>query len=411
MDLRTGAAFWPIRDGLLQTYPPLDSDLSPDVVVIGAGCTGALVAYRLCEAGARVVVLDKRDVASGSTAATTGLLLYDTDSSLVELASSIGETSAVRAWQLGREAIDGIDELCATLDDRCGFARRDALYLASSRRDAHTLTREYELRARNGFDVEWLPAAEVHARYGIRAPGAILSRGGGEIDNYRFTHALLRAAVSRGVRVFDRTEVSGVRAFADRVVVATTRGPRITASHVVWATGYESIEEIQKNVGRMCSTWVVVSEPVSARDLWRDRVLIWETARPYLYARTTEDGRVMLGGEDEASATRHANDRLLDKKARRLVRRFNGWFPDVAFEPAYRWAGVFSTTADGLPYIGTVRDHPRAWLALGYGGNGITFAAIAARLIRDAWRGIANPDAAIFAFDRHRPTINLRNAS
>src|SRR2546421_11215606 len=122
MDLRTGVAFWPIRDGLIQSYPPLDSDLTVDVVIIGAGCTGALAAYRLCEAGASVVVLDKRDVASGSTAATTGLLLYETDSSLVELADAIGEEAAVRAWQLGREAIDEIDDLYGVLGERCGFA-------------------------------------------------------------------------------------------------------------------------------------------------------------------------------------------------------------------------------------------------------------------------------------------------
>ena len=400
MDLRTGAAFWPLRDGLLHTYPPLDADLIADVVVIGAGCTGALTAYRLCEAGANVVVVDKRDVASGSTAATTGLLLYETDSSFAELADAIGESAAVRAWQLGREAIDEIDDLCRTMGDGCGFARRNSLYLASSRRDARALAREHELRARHGFDAEWLSAAELKARYGIAAPAAIAGRGAGEIDNYRFTHALLRAASARGVRVFDRTEVRTVRVHRDHVVVVTARGSRIKAGHVVWSTGYESVEETQKNVGTQYSTWVVVSEPVDDLGRWKGRELIWETARPYLYARITDDGRIMLGGEDERSATRQSKHRLLDPKARRLIERFHHWFADVPFEPAYRWAGVFSTTRDGLPYIGTVRQHPRAWLALGYGGNGITFAAIAARLIRDAWRGVPNPDAAIFAFDR-----------
>src|SRR3954471_4073481 len=191
MDLRTGAAFWPLRDGLLHTYPPLDSDLTADVVVIGAGCTGALVAHRLCEAGANLVVLDKRDVASGSTAATTGLLLYETDTSLVELAGAIGENAAVRAWQLGREAIAEIDDLCGTFGDRCGFAGRPSLYLASSRRDARALAREHALRELHGFDAEWLSESDVEAQYGIAAPAAIAGRGSGEIDNYRFTHALL----------------------------------------------------------------------------------------------------------------------------------------------------------------------------------------------------------------------------
>ena len=141
---------------------------------------------------------------------------------------------------------------------------------------------------------------------------------------------------------------------------------------------------------------------VGGRDPWTDRAVIWETSRPYLYARTTDDGRIMLGGEDEPFARRHTNDRLLESKSRRLVDRFHRWFPDATFEPAYRWGGVFSSTRDGLPYIGSVREHPRAWLAVGYGGNGITSAVIAARLIRDSWRGVPNSDAAIFAFDRIR---------
>ena len=73
MDLRTGCAFWMLKDGLLASYPSLAADLSADVAIIGAGITGALVARELTNAGANVVVVDRRDVASGSTAASTGL--------------------------------------------------------------------------------------------------------------------------------------------------------------------------------------------------------------------------------------------------------------------------------------------------------------------------------------------------
>jgi glycine/D-amino acid oxidase-like deaminating enzyme len=143
-----------------------------------------------------------------------------------------------------------------------------------------------------------------------------------------------------------------------------------------------------------------VSEPLADLGSWRGRELIWETARPYLYARVTDDGRALVGGEDEPFSTRHANPRRLSRKTNRLVARFRKWFPTIDVEVAYSWAGAFSTTRDGLPFIGTTPEHPHAWLALGYGGNGITFSMIAANLIRDAWLGRANPDAKIFAFDR-----------
>lgn len=400
MDLRSGAAFWPIRDGLLLTYPSLDRDEVADVAIIGAGVTGALVAQRLAASGVNVVVVDKRDVATGSTAATTGLLLYETDTSLGDLIGAVGQSDAVRAWQLGRAAIDSIERMCGDFGDDCGFSRRDALYFASSRRDARALAGEHALRVQHGFDVTWLSAADALARYGVTVHGALLTPGNAQIDGYRFTHRLLGNATRHGARVYDRTEVVTVDAHDDGVVVHTDRGAQIVARRVVWATGYEAVEETQRRVGRMNSTWVVISEPVPDADLWRDRVLIWETARPYLYARTTEDGRVLLGGEDEPFSRRHENDRLRSKKARRLIERFGKLFPQIRFEVAYQWAGVFATTHDGLPRIGSVPEHPHAWLTLAYGGNGITFAAIAANLIHDAWHGVPNDDARIFAFER-----------
>ena len=400
MDLHSGAPFWPLKNGLLHDYPAIADDERADVLVIGAGVTGALTAVHLAEAGADVVVLDKRDAAMGSTAATTGLLLYETDTDLLDLVAAIGEADAVRAWRAGREAIDAIAARCHTIAGGCGFARCDSLYLASSPDDARRLAAEYDIRAAHGFDVEWRSATALADEYGIERPAAILSRRGGQIDSYRFTHGLLQQATALGARVYDRSEVSRVDVAGDGIDALTARGPRVAARHVVWATGYESIEETQANHGEPHSTWAVVSEPVRDLGRWRDRVLMWETSRPYLYARLTGDDRVMLGGEDEPFAEGHADATVMTAKTERLLERFRGLFPDLELEIAYRWAGTFTTTPDGLPRIGTLPAHPHAWLALGYGGNGITFSMIAAHLIRDAWLGVDHPDARLFSFDR-----------
>jgi len=400
MDLRSGAAFWPIKNGLLAVYPPLTNDERADVAVVGSGITGALVAHRLASAGANVVVLDRRDVASGSTAATTGLLQYETDTSLVELAAAIGEPQGVRSYRLGLEAIDDIEALVADLGDRCGFDRRSSLYLASSRRDARDLADEHAMRSKHGFDVAWLSSASLNERYGIDAHAAILSGGDAAIDAFRFTHRLLEAAGRMGARVYDRTAVDRVDAGPDGVSIETDRGACVRARRIVWATGYEAVEDTNKRVGKMYSTWALVSEPLADLGPWHDRELIWETARPYLYARVTDDGRAILGGEDEPFSTRHDNPKRLLRKTARLVALFRRLFPSIELEVAYSWAGAFSTTRDGLPYIGTTPEHPHAWLALGYGGNGITFSMIAANLIRDAWMGRPNPDTALFRFDR-----------
>jgi glycine/D-amino acid oxidase-like deaminating enzyme len=400
MDLRTGCAYWLIRNGLLASYPRLDRDENADIAIIGAGVTGAAAAYRLSLAGANVVVVDRRDVASGSSAASTGLLMYEIDKSLGDLARLVGIDAAVRSYRLGVEAIDRIEAICGDVGDSCGFARRPCLYLASSRRDAAMLVTEHALRRAHGFAVDLLTAGDVISRFGLRAPGALWSQGEAEIDCYRFTHRLLAAAARAGARIYDRSDVVNIRRVAGRLEIRTGDRCRVRARRVIWAGGYETTESIRERVTNLNSTWTCATEPVATFESWEERCLIWETARPYFYLRTTDDGRVLLGGEDSRYSQRHTRTRLLTAKADTLLRRFRRMFPKITVEAAYSWAGVFAETRDGLPCIGAMRGDPDTWYALGYGGNGITLSVIAADLLRDAWEGRANQDAQIFRFSR-----------
>jgi glycine/D-amino acid oxidase-like deaminating enzyme len=75
-------------------------------------------------------------------------------------------------------------------------------------------------------------------------------------------------------------------------------------------------------------------------------------------------------------------------------------FPAITADADWRWGGTFGETEDGLPYIGTVRQFPHGYFALGYGGNGITFSWIAANILLDLFLGRPNPDAELFRFDR-----------
>jgi glycine/D-amino acid oxidase-like deaminating enzyme len=397
MDLRTGPAYWPLKSGLISVYPALEQDETCDVAVLGAGITGALAASRLATAGCDVVVLDGNDVAMGSTAGSTGLLQYETDTPLGQLISYIGADQAVLSWRAGLRAVDEIEQLCGS---HCDFTRRPSLYLASRRADARKLRREYELRASHGFDVTWLERKEIARRYGFERDGAILSGGDAEVDPYQLTHRALAGATERGTRVYDRTHVDRIQPAANGITLETNRGATVKARRLVIAAGYEVARHLKRDRGHLHSTWAMISEPLREFSWWPDRCLIWETRRPYLYIRTTADGRVIAGGEDEPWSSAHESIGLMKKKVMRLTRKFRALFPGVEIEPAYAWAGIFGTTPDGLPYIGTLPEYPHTYFALGYGGNGITFGMIAADLIRDWWAGTPSVGQTLFGFDR-----------
>ncbi len=403
MKLLSADPFWPIRDGLPASYPALEADTSCDVAVIGAGVSGALVAWQLANAGVETLVLDRAHVAHGSTAGSTSLLQYELDVPLHRLARQIGRERAEGCYRRCRDAIGEIARIVQALgaEEACGFSRRRSVYLASRPAHVGRLQREYDARRAAGFEVEWWARREVARESTLPHSAAIVSRDGAQIDAYRFTHALLADAVRRGARVFDRTAVTQAKFGGRQMELKTARGGRVRARSIAIATGYEAATYLKRNVTALHSTYALVSEPVASFEGWpAGGGLIWDTGDPYLYLRTTPDGRAMIGGYDEPFRDPVVRDRLLPAKTAALARRFRQLFPRIPFEVAGAWAGTFAKTPDGLPLIGRHPEWKRVWLALGYGGNGITFSVLAAETIRDGILGKRNADEALFGFGR-----------
>lgn len=402
MDLRSGCTFWPDLTPNVPRYGPLGRDLSCDVAILGGGITGALAAYFLTHAGLHAVMLDRRPVAAGSTAASTGLLQYELDTLLVDLTERIGQDRALRAYRVSHDSLERFPELVQDVGDACGLARRPSLYLASGDADVDKLRRECEARRSIGIDVEFLSEAAVRERFPFSRPAALWSAKAMEVDPYRLTHRLIARAVGRGLEVFAGTEATTYESHGDGVTLRTADGPTVRARHVVFATGYETPAFLADGVCSCAlkSTFAMVSQPLDSFSGWPERCLIWESAHPYFYLRTTPDGRAMLGGEDEDFADPKRRDGLIGAKAQTLAKKFRAMFPAIEMTPDCAWAGTFAETADGLPYVGTVPQFPRGYFALGYGGNGITFSLVAARIITDMILGRPNADAELFAFAR-----------
>lgn len=176
----------------------------------------------------------------------------------------------------------------------------------------------------------------------------------------------------------------------------------ITAKHTVIASGYESQHWLQQRVAKNLSSYAYISDPVDPDELrWLADTMLWESSRPYLYMRSTGDGRLLVGGEDDARDIPARRDRMVDRKAATLHRKVSRLFPHLRAPPAFAWAGTFAETSDGLPLFG---DHPqygpRVLFALAYGGNGITYSMLGAGLLRAQIEQRAHPLTELFAFSR-----------
>ena len=129
--------------------------------------------------------------------------------------------------------------------------------------------------------------------------------------------------------------------------------------------------------------------------------MLWDTERPYHYVRWTPDHRLLLGGEDRPVQPGARRALQFSAAMHDLRDYFLELYPilgEVGIDRA--WEGLFAMTPDGLPYLGAHRRYPRHAFALGYGGNGMTFAALAARVLLEQWRGVTAADHELFAFGR-----------
>ncbi|MBC7853900.1 MAG: FAD-binding oxidoreductase, partial [Pirellulaceae bacterium] len=158
MDVRSGTSLWQAMEERPALTPTLEEDVHCEVAIVGGGITGTLVAYYLLREGVDTILLEKHGSGMASTTASTGLLQYEVDTPLSDLIEKVGEASAVQSYRLGLRSIDELERIVSELPSDCGFSRQTSLYLASSAADLGKLQREYECRARHGFDITLLAA-------------------------------------------------------------------------------------------------------------------------------------------------------------------------------------------------------------------------------------------------------------
>lgn len=399
MNLNSGYPFWLIKDGLPHTFPKLDKNIETDILIIGAGISGALIRYHLINSDIDCVTVDSRTIGLGSTSASTSLLQYEIDTPLHQLINMVGQKHAERAYHLCNNAIESLGKISKDLNFE-EFEFKNSLYYAARKKDADFLKKEYKARKSAGFKVDYLEQDELRKEYNLDAASAILSHHGAQTNAYAFTHKLLQHKKGNDLNIFDRTPIVKIENSANGVTLFTEQGFTIKANKVVYATGYEVVEFIDKKIVNLKSTYAIISEQYNERKFWKDEVLMWNTADPYLYFRTTPDGRVLVGGRDEGFYQHIRRDKLIPKKAKQLAGDINKIFPELKFKTEFTWTGTFGATKDGLPYIGIYKKVPHSYFALGFGGNGITFSLIAAEIIRDLILGKENKDSEIFSFDR-----------
>jgi glycine/D-amino acid oxidase-like deaminating enzyme/nitrite reductase/ring-hydroxylating ferredoxin subunit len=379
-------------------HPPLAGDVLVDVAIIGGGITGITAARLLKRAGRRVAVLESRRLGKGETSKTTAHLTETLDVRYHKLISRFGEAGARLAAQAQRAALERIVSFAEQQQIACDLQRVPGFLFAETADDLDELRREATAARRLGLDAELV--GEVPLPFPVA--GGVRFESQAQLHPRLYLLGLAEGLDGDGSHVFEETHVLDIEE-GDPCRVVTDRGVVVARDVIVAAHVPLSNKLLIHTKLAAYRTYVVGMEVPFTEAMG----LYWDTADPYHYLRNhTVDGRTFLlvGGEDhkvgEPDDTTVAFDRLETYARQRFGR--------VVAPTDYRWSGQIVVSVDGLPYIGRNPASSHAFVATGYGGNGMTQGTLAAMIISDEILGLPNPYAEPFKATRWKPFASAR---
>lgn len=273
MDLHSGLPYWIVKNELYNYFNPLKKDYQTEVIIIGSGITGALVAHELCEAGIKCAVIDKRTIATGSTAASTAQLQYEIDVPLHKMAEMVGEENAAKAYQASLQSIKDIEKVLKKTKVDADFKNVSSIWLASYKKDLKFLEKEFEIRKKYNLPVEFLDEKQLFKKHNIKGFGALKNNEAAQMDCYAAATGLLKFHLNKKeLDLFSHTEIAKWKEVKNGYELETSDGKTIKCKYVVIAAGFEAGEFLPKKVMNLLSTYALVSHPIDENCFGRKEV-------------------------------------------------------------------------------------------------------------------------------------------
>jgi glycine/D-amino acid oxidase-like deaminating enzyme len=402
---------WWLREALASepgaNCPPLATDVSADVVMVGGGFTGLWTAYFLTEANPNLgIVVLEQDICGGGPSGRNGGFASGWWDELDNLVALYGAEAAVRACRAISFSIDSIGEFCAAHGVDAWFKKAGYVYAATAPQHLavgeHMVGLAREVGAAD--ELRELTSEEVQARCDSASfRGGAFMRDGASVQPARLVRGLRRVLLERGVKIHEGTAV--IRLERGPPALAVTPSGTVHARHAViavnaWATGWP---ELRRRLVAW-SSYIVLTAPAPAHleaIHWTGGELVSDLRTSVRYFRTTPDGRIAFGGGGGRAATSIGESFTNDFRA--VVEAAEGFrllFPGFAEVPIVdAWGGPIDVSPTHLPAFGSLE--PNVHYALGYTGNGVAPSHLAGRVLADLVTG-ADSDAV------RLPMVNAR---
>ncbi len=363
-----------------------------EVVIIGGGIVGCAIAYYVAKSGVDCVLIEKNDIASGTSSRCDGnITIVDKDPGYDSLMSLKSQELTV--------------DLKEELDLDFEYRALGSLLVCENDHEMQAAKEWVDIQNAAGLKFNLLDRSDLRQESPFFAddiPGGLECETDSLINPYLFCYSLIQKAKQYGLRVYTQAEVTGISK-KENFTIETTKGT-FTAKQVVNAAGVWA-----PFIGKMLDIDIPIiprkghiivgarQEPVMMRNVMefgylmnkfgRDRIVDKRTEKHgvAMVLEPTESQNFLIGSSREFVGYDGRIDiNVVETMARRAVR----FYPKMAdFTVIRAYTGFRPWTADHLPIVSEVDGIPGFFIAAGHEGDGISLATVTGKLVEQLLRG------------------------
>lgn len=401
---------WMLHLDRPQPLPPLEGEVSADVVIAGAGFAGLNTALELATRGARVVVLERESAGFGASGRNAGYLVGGQGLEYDYIIRRVGREQAKQIVRFYDEGVAYVERKLGEYAIDCDYNASGTIRAAVHPSQERKLLKSMQTGLELGSPAQFLDQTAMRAR-GIPPAflfGAYLPSGG-TLDPGKYVLGLRRAALKAGVKIYEGTALQSWS--GDRILQCVTEKGRATAPHLVLATNaYTPQLGLLRDKVMPVRVSAIETQPLSPEQL---ASLGWPRREGIITSHWTMESHRLTARNSLVVTTK------------RLNYAYGSQAPNVPDDAAYRelavalqdrfptlkgiglracWSGYVSLAYDFLPVVGETGSQGNVLYTAGCSGHGVATQSLMGKLLAERIRGSEHP---LLAALRHKSPSTL----
>lgn len=364
-------------------YPPLDGDVTCDVVIIGGGYCGLSAALELARNGTSVVLIEQHRLGDGASGRNGGQMGTGQRSGVTDAVNEFGFERAKALFDLAEEAKHSLINTATFHKFETGYQSGQLTPMHKKRFEKAERAEAELLAARFEYPhLSWLDRNEMAQAIGSSGYfGGTRDSGTGHIHPLKYLIGLAKAVAKSGAQIHEQTAAISVQS-GEKIIVKTATGT-ITADRCLMAlNGYH--DDIDNQLARHVmpiQSFIGATVPLPDNTpVLPGGEAVADSRFVVRYFRKSADNRLLFGG-------REAYGKSTPGDIRRTIRKqITEIYPELSnIQLTHAWGGNVAITMPRQPFVREVE--PGIWVTGGFSGHGVMLANYTGRLIGEAFLG------------------------